>query len=108
MKKSFLFCLVSGLMLISCNKENQDTVNDDQNTVAYKEPEIPTEDLMSVTTGIETVTYGEFYPGFSSHFFSRIKNRVTVFDENGMTADTNAYFTDELGLDFDNENLFIE
>ena len=34
--------------------------------------------------------------------------RVTVFDENGLTADTNAYFTDELGLDFDNENLFIE
>lgn len=34
--------------------------------------------------------------------------RVTVFDENGLTADTNAYFVDELGLDFDNENLFIE
>lgn len=86
MKKSFLFCLVLGLMLISCNKENQDTVNDDQNTVAFKEPEIPTEDLMSVTTGIETVTYGEFYPGFSSHFFSRIKNRVTVFDEKTTKA----------------------
>lgn len=34
--------------------------------------------------------------------------RATVFDENGMTADTNAYFVDELGLDFDSKNLFIE
>lgn len=34
--------------------------------------------------------------------------RVTVFDEYGFTADTNAYFTEDLGLDFDIENLFIE
>lgn len=26
--------------------------------------------------------------------------RVTVFDENGLTADTNAYFIDTLGFDF--------
>lgn len=31
MKKSFLFCLVLGLALISCHKE--DTANDDQNIV---------------------------------------------------------------------------
>lgn len=86
MKKSFLFCLVLGLAMISCHKE--DTANDDQNIVvnAVEEPEIPTEDLMSVTTGIETITYGEFYPGFSSHFLSRIKNRVTVYDENTTKA----------------------
>ena len=29
--------------------------------------------------------------------------RVTVFDENGLTADTNAYFVDALGLDFGRE-----
>ena len=34
--------------------------------------------------------------------------RVTVFDETGMTADTNAYFVDTLGIDFDNEKLFKE
>ena len=34
--------------------------------------------------------------------------RVTVFDENGMTADTNAYFVDSLGIDFTAENLFKE
>lgn len=34
--------------------------------------------------------------------------RITVFDENGLTADTNAYFVDSLGIDFDNPNLFIE
>ena len=34
--------------------------------------------------------------------------KCTVFDENGMTADTNAYFTDELGLDFSSPALFVE
>ena len=34
--------------------------------------------------------------------------RVTVFDENGMTADTNAYFIDALDVDFSNVNIFKE
>ena len=33
--------------------------------------------------------------------------RVTVFDENGLTADTNAYFIDTLGFDF-GRNMFRE
>lgn len=31
--------------------------------------------------------------------------RITVFDENGMTADTNAYFIDDLDVDFSKELL---
>lgn len=34
--------------------------------------------------------------------------RITVFDEHGLTADTNAYFIDTLGADFDQENIFTE
>ena len=33
--------------------------------------------------------------------------RITIFDEYGNTADTNAYFIDELGLDF-HENTYVE
>lgn len=33
--------------------------------------------------------------------------RATVFDENGMTADTNAYFVEDLGIDFEKE-IFVE
>ncbi len=33
--------------------------------------------------------------------------RITVFDENGMTADTNAYFIDALDVDFD-KDIFTE
>ena len=33
--------------------------------------------------------------------------RLTIFDEFGNTADTNAYFIDELGLEF-NENTYVE
>lgn len=45
-------------------------------------------------------------------FFSINKDdiyfRITVFDENGLTADTNAYFIDTLDVDFDCPDLFIE
>ena len=44
-------------------------------------------------------------------FFSINKDdiyfRITVFDENGLTADTNAYFTDELGVEFD-KKIYVE
>ncbi len=33
--------------------------------------------------------------------------RITVFDENGLTADTNAYFIDTLDIDF-SKNIFTE
>lgn len=33
--------------------------------------------------------------------------RITLYDKYGNTADTNAYFVDELGLEF-NENTFVE
>ena len=33
--------------------------------------------------------------------------RITVFDEYGMTADTNAYFVDTLGIDF-SKDIFVE
>lgn len=34
--------------------------------------------------------------------------RVTVFDKNGITADTNAYFIDTLEIDFSSEAIFKE
>lgn len=34
--------------------------------------------------------------------------RITVYDENGKTAETNAYFVDSLGIDFDSPNLYVE
>ena len=53
--------------------------------------------------GVEYLTEVKFSVNPEDTYF-----RVTVFDENGMTADTNAYFVDTLGIDFDNENLFKE
>lgn len=34
--------------------------------------------------------------------------RITVFDENGLTADTNAYFIDSLGFEPEKEGIFKE
>ncbi|MCR5149974.1 MAG: PHP domain-containing protein [Clostridiales bacterium] len=34
--------------------------------------------------------------------------RITVFDENGLTADTNAYFVKNMGIDFESPDLFVE
>ncbi|MCQ2461967.1 MAG: PHP domain-containing protein [Clostridia bacterium] len=34
--------------------------------------------------------------------------RFTVIDENGNTADTNAYFIDSLGIDLDRDGIFVE
>ena len=53
--------------------------------------------------GVEYLTEVKFSVNPEDIYF-----RVTVFDENGMTADTNAYFVDTLGIDFDNEKLFKE
>lgn len=53
--------------------------------------------------GVEYITELKFSVNPTDKYF-----RVTVIDENGMTADTNAYFVDELGLDFGCPDLFIE
>lgn len=53
--------------------------------------------------GVDYLTEVKFSVNSTDKYF-----RITVFDENGMTADTNAYFVDTLGIDFDDENLFVE
>ena len=53
--------------------------------------------------GVEYLTEVKFSVDPDDIYF-----RVTVFDENGMTADTNAYFIDTLDIDFTNEKLFKE
>lgn len=81
MKKIFylsVICLVSGFMLVSCSKGA--TIDDSEVENAVEMPENPTEDALSVTTDLETKTYGSFYSGFASRLVARIKNPIAQFN----------------------------
>ncbi len=53
--------------------------------------------------GVDYITEEKFSINKDDVYF-----RFTVFDENGMTADTNAYFVEDMDVDFSCENLFVE
>lgn len=82
MKKIFylsVICLVSGFMLVSCSKEA--SMDDSEVENAVEKPENPTEDALSVTTGLETKTYGTFNGGLARRLVARLENPVPQFNK---------------------------
>lgn len=53
--------------------------------------------------GVEKLTSAKFSIDPDDIYF-----RITIFDENGLTADTNAYFIDGFDVDFDSPGIFKE